>query len=80
MTEKRKYTEVVASIETHILYMGRDIKAIKEHIGEMNDHEGEQDVRITKNTNNIGWIMKIGGSLFAIGSLVALVLKIVGLY
>ncbi len=80
MAEKRKYTEVVASIETHILYMSKDIKSIKEHLGELNNHVGTQDVRITKNTSNISWLMRIGGGLLTIGSIVALVLKITGFY
>ncbi len=60
--------------------MGRDIKAIKEHIGELNNHEKRQDEKITRNTNNIGWIIKIGGGLVTIGSIVAIALKIAGFY
>ena len=80
MVEKRKYIDVVASIETHILYMGKDIKSIKDHLGELNNHVGKQDIRIARNTSNISWIMRIGGGLLTIGSIVALVLKVAGIY
>jgi len=81
MTGKRTYTQVVTSFETHIEYIREDIGKIELHLKELNGREGEQDIDITKNKTNIGWIVKIGsGIAFVILSLLAIAAGLVRIF
>ena len=81
MTEKRRYTDIVASLETHIIYIQTHLRNIDAHLGRLNTQENRQNVAIAKNSVRISLLWKIGGSLLAlIGSGIALLLKIMGVY
>ena len=47
MAEKKSYTAVLSSLETHITYIKEDLGEIKEHLGKINNHLDDHSKRIT---------------------------------
>ena len=82
MTEKRRYTDIVASLETHIIYIQTHLRNIDAHLERLNTQENRQNVAIAKNSVRIGLLWKMGwGSLLAlITGVIAILLKIIGVY
>ena len=78
--EKRTYKEIVASLETHIIYINNHLQNIDSHLERLNSGEGMQNVAIAKNSVRISLIYKIGGSLLAAGGGTALALKLMGVF
>ena len=78
----RSYTDVVASLETHISYIREDIAGIHEHLKLQNGSEMRQDIRIAKNTDRIGlaWKIWVGIPIILIGGIISLGLKLLGVY
>lgn len=66
MNEKRTYTSVVASIETHIEHISNHLQNIDTHLERLNNSQGEQDEQISQNGNNITWVIKIGGGILVL--------------
>ena len=79
MTEKRKYTEVLASIETHITYINTHLRNLDGHLEKINTTNLAQEVKILRNKDRIGLIYKIGGGLITI-LVTALILSLFGVY
>jgi len=48
LKDKRRYTEVVAAVETHIQYLREDTKDIKDHLDKLNSTATKHDRRITR--------------------------------
>jgi len=64
--------EILASVETHIIYINNHLQSIDSHLERLNNSEDKQNVAITKNKTNIGWVVKIGGGvLFIIATIAA---------
>ena len=47
MPEKRAYKEVLASVETHIVYIGNHLQNIDSHLDKINNHLNDHSSRIT---------------------------------
>lgn len=72
--------EVLASLETHIVYINTHLESIDSHLEKLNSNEDKQNIAITKNKTNIGWIVKIGGgALFVIATIAATALGLIQL-
>lgn len=71
MSDKKSYTEVVASFETHIIYIREDIGEIKEQLKVLNARTGDCEVQVAKNKTRIGLIYKIGGSILGVAAILA---------
>jgi len=82
MADKRTYKEVLASLETHIIYIGNHLKNIDSHMGKINDTNLEQELKIGRNKDRISLGYKIGGgiALIALGGVVTVALKVLGVY
>jgi len=81
MTEKRRYTDIVASLETHIIYIQTHLRNIDAHLEKLNTQENRQNVAIAKNSVRIGLLWKIGSGLLALtAGAIATLLKIMGVY
>ena len=80
MAEKRKYTDVVVSLETKFTYIETHLKNIDAHLARQNDRLLGHETRITRNATNNTWIIRIGGGLFGGGGGIALILKLFGVY
>jgi len=88
MVDNRKYTEVLASVETHIIYINNHLGNIDQHLEKLNTTNQKQELKInenkgeiSKNKGRIGLLFKIGGGVITIlcGAF-ALILKILGIY
>ena len=80
MAEKRKYTEVLASIETHIQYISNHLANIDSHLEKQNTRLGNHDILITRNSTNIKWLIKSMIFLFGGSGATAGILKLLGIY
>lgn len=76
---KRTYTQIVASIETQIIYVETHLRNIDSHLEKLNTSQGKQDLQIGRNKNNIGWVIKLGGVIIVL-ILIPLFLKMFGVY
>ena len=59
MTDKRKYTEVLASLEVHFQYINNHLGNIDKHLDRLNNRVRETEDKTTKNTTNIKWLIRI---------------------
>jgi len=81
MGEKRRYIDIVASLETHIIYINTHLQSIDAHLEKLNNQENRQNVAIAKNSVRIGLMWKIGGGLLVLlSSGIAILLKALGVY
>lgn len=80
MSNKRTYTETVASLEVHISYISNHLGNIDKHLEKLNTKEDEQNVAIAKNSARIGLVIKIGAGIFTAAlALLAITLGIINL-
>lgn len=82
MLDKRSYKEIVASIETHIIYVNNHLGNIDQHLNAINNTNLEQEVKIIRNRDRISLFYKIGGGLGTLcgAGLIALILKLLEIY
>ena len=82
MPDKRKYTETLASIETHFIYINNHLSNIDHHLEKINTTNLAQEVKIQRNKDRISLHSKIGGGIVALlgSATVAVILKLVGVY
>ena len=82
MADKRTYKDILASVETHFIYINTHLTNIDQHLEKINTVNVKQEVKIARNKDRIGLISKIGGGLLTIlsGGSVALILKLLGVY
>lgn len=76
--EKRTYTQVLASLETHIIYINNHLKNIDSHQEAQNNRIGRNEIRTAKNTAGIAWIKWTGGILLGGGGTATLALYLAG--
>ena len=67
----RTIEEIVASVETHIIYINNHLQNIDSHLERLNNNEDKQNNAITKNTTKINLVIRIAGGLLAGGGIVA---------
>lgn len=67
----RTIEEMVASMETHVIYINNHLGNIDSHLDRINNHEKEQDVAITKNSTRINMIIKVGGGVLTVSATIA---------
>ena len=77
MANKRSYRDLVIRLDEHMASVDNHLKNIDGHLNRLNERTGDCEVSVTKNSNNIKWIMRIGGGLFL---LIPIVLKLMGVY
>jgi len=79
---KRSYSEIVASIETHIIYINNHLANVDSHLEKINTTNLKQEVKIAKNKDRITLGYKIGGGILSIilTGLLALGLHLIGIY
>jgi len=82
MSDKRSYSEILASVETHFIYINNHLKNIDSHMDKINNTNLEQEIKIHDTGKRIDpydkwskWILGITGTL-----MVAIVLKLFGVY
>ncbi len=84
MVEKRSYKEVLASLETHIIYINNHCKNVDSHLAKLNDTVADSKLEIARlkvNKLSTTSLYKIGGGLLTIiGGAVTLVLKLTGVF
>ena len=73
MADKRTYKEIVARIETSISFIENHLSNIDQHLNRLNERTGKAESSISR-------IKGIGIGVISVSSLIALVLKIVGVY
>jgi len=66
MNDKRSYRDILASVETHFIYINNHLKNIDSHMGKINDTNLKQEVKIIRNKDRIGLLFKIIGGLLLI--------------
>ena len=82
MSDKRKYTDVVSNIETHIIYINSHLQNIDTHLERINDTNLKQEVKIVRNKDRISLGYRMGGGLLTlmVSGTIALLLKLMGVY
>jgi len=82
MADKRSYTEILASVETHIVYVNNHLRNIDSHLEKINTTNLEQEVKIIRNKDRISLLYKIGGGLGTLcgAGLIALILRLLEIY
>ena len=84
MSEKRSYKEVLASLETHIVYINTHLGNIDQHLNRLNERTSENEINTAKNSNNISLIWKVGGwvggSLFGGGVITVILCRVLGVF
>lgn len=85
MAEKRTYKEVVASLETHIIYINNHLGNIDKHLNKLNERIGNSEVQTAVSKASISRIWKIGGGIFlglltVIGIIVAIAFGVLNLF
>jgi len=66
MTEKRSYTAILASLDTHISHINNHLKNIDSHLEKLNNTNFEQSIAINRNKDRIVLFYKIGGGIAVI--------------
>ena len=66
MADKRPYKEILASLETHFIYINNHLQNIDSHMEKINSTNLEQEVKIAKNKDRISLGYKIGGGILSI--------------
>lgn len=79
MADKRSYRDIVISVETSLNYINNHLQNIDGHLNKLNERTKENEVSSSKNSNNIKWILRIGGS-FLVFVIIPVVLKLLGIY
>ena len=81
MAEKRTYKEILASVETHFIYINNHLGNIDSHMAKINDTNLEQELKIARNKDRIALGYKLGGGFGALFLLaVGVILKLAGIY
>lgn len=84
MAEKRPYKEILASVETHIIYVNNHLQNIDSHLERINNRLTDHDKAIANNTARISMIIKVGGGLIGLITILlgagAIILKLFGVY
>lgn len=73
MADLRTVKEILASLETGQTYIQNHLSNIDQHLNKLND-------RTNKNERGISKIYGVGSGIVGLCALVALILKIVGVY
>lgn len=71
MAEGRTYKEVVASLETHIIYINNHLSNIDGHLEKLNTRTHDNEIQIAVNKTGISRIYKIGGGILGLAALIA---------
>ena len=81
MADRRSYKEILASVETHFIYINNHLGNIDKHMERINTTNLDQEVKIARNKDRIGLIYKIGGGGLGLGViLLGVILKLLGIY
>ena len=82
MADKRNYKDILASVETHFIYINNHLANIDSHLEKINTTNLEQEVKIAKNKDRIGLGYKLGGGLLTVlgGGTIAGILHLFGVY
>jgi len=81
MADKRPYKEILASVETHFIYINNHLGNIDGHLEKINTTNLNQEVKIARNKDRISLIVKIGGVLLTLlGGSLAFILHLLGVY
>jgi len=82
MSDSRSYKEILASVETALSYINNHLSNIDGHLEKINTTNLNQEVKIARNKDRIGLILKIGGSslVVLIGGAVAWFIKLQGVW
>ena len=77
---KPTYTETVARIETHLIYIREHAEKTDKHLEKLNDTVADQQNQITRNTTRIGLAFKIIGGLVTLAAIVIPILFVTGVF
>ena len=66
MTEKRSYKTILASVETHFIYINNHLSNLDKHLEKINTTNLQQEVKIARNKDRINLILRIGGGLLSL--------------
>ena len=87
MSKKPTYTETLASVETHILYMRErveridtHVERIDNHLGKLNDSVAKQQTQVARNKDRINLIFKVSGGLLTLAAIVVPILWVTGAF
>jgi len=89
MGDKRSYKQLALDTEKHLMeynvqitYIENHLRNIDHHLEKINTTDLKQEVAIARNKDRISLIFRIGGGLLTLltTGLVALILKLVGIY
>ena len=72
--KRRSYTDVVASLETHIIYINNHLGNIDSHLDKLNNNVNENTTNCAKNKTNIKSLWWIAGGTGA--GILAIILKV----
>ena len=75
---ERTYKETSAVIETQLIYIESHLKNIDQHLNNINTDAKANRKDTDKNTNNIKWIIRLGGSIFTLILVVIGLIQLVG--
>ena len=81
MADKKTYTQVVTTIETHVDYIRLHLKNLDSHLERINNRITEHDKITTMNKANINNIWRvIGGMGLLLLALIPILLKVFGVF
>jgi len=84
MPENRPYKEVLASLETHIVYIKNHLGNIDQHLNKLNDRTSSNEHGIADNRSRIGFICKVSswvsGAIFGGGIITIIVCRVIGVF
>ena len=88
MTDKRSYTAILRDLDAKMAQHILEVQYIKNHLRNMDGHlekinttNLKQEVKIARNKDRIGLILKVGGVLITLlGGSFAFILHLLGLY
>jgi len=80
MVDKRSTRDIVIAVDTKVDYLLNHVKNVDQHLNRLNERTGKCEVAIAQRPT-LGFLFKLGSAIFSgIGAIVALILKLVGVY